>query len=436
MPESTKDIQGIDQMVEEADTLVAELEAFTTGMLQSTSDEGPTIEPQEWTPPAESPSSDPESSADSTPEAAEPAAEPAADSTAEPSSESASEPTAESDADQSAAEPIDDAAATVTQDTADAVSRESDPIAESASDTDPADQPDPAFDPESAIESSESQAGQAVRLDDPPGNEPESISDDAEEPICEVESEDSVHELAGDILMDEAPTPEPHSERNLLSDARAGSIEDTTEASERVRSLDDELARLADEMIEGEDSDEGDANVLVSAPKEDDRGSPGDEEPGPGGQAPPSPGDDAPSPSSASDESNPEKTDQPATSQPAATRPAAECPAAFKDRVLFYAKIAARRSIEIARERGPVIAAQLEPVARLTCERASRPLEKKKPIVRQTIGWVAVSTALYASVVLFYVAFVRKPTMIEPDHPGTTLIDNAGRPIARHPDGD
>jgi nicotinate-nucleotide--dimethylbenzimidazole phosphoribosyltransferase len=534
MPESTPDIQDIAQLVEQADTLLSELEAVASATAQATSDEGAIIEPREWEPPVDPPEPKQETEVTAAGEAADPVASEAEtntasedDSSVEPEAQDTTqraEPVAESDSDadtepdvekesasadepgaasgetadenaavgearasceeaaastlsdvaseeqrvspgavaepspeptagdvatsktqlpssseaqpQTETKPSDETVVTCDQDTEPNLGEQAAEVSAvaSAGDVDPA----PSVDPADVLEAGEVSAsasdradavdepepvelnaGDAVRIEDPPVDTDESL-EEKEEPVCEVESEDSHPEPAGEILMDEECSAAGHVDPNADGGGRA--VDESDETSERVRSLDDELARLADEMIEGENED---ASVLIDPVSEDDAAS--DES-------------DAEHETSGAAASDTKAAEKPEAASVAAKSDCAASasgpPADTKGRVLFHARAAAQQSVGAVREKGPLVAAHLAPAAKQTCELVSKPLQKKSPIVRRAVGVVAVTTALYASAVLFYVAFIRTPSTPQPEQPGTTLIDETGQAIASHPGDD
>lgn len=439
MPEPTEDKQDIDQLVAQADELVAELEAETAIVIQSASEEGPLVESLEWTPPPEVEEEPPvEEAAGADSEAAETDAEAVEETEEEAVTEQvadANEDAAESEVPTAnepelSAAPADTDANTVSEETTPSVDG-----SETAS-----------SEPEISVPTGEGDASLlSVGQDEVPAvtddvagpidsdeAEVDSSPDLSAEAVCEIESDESAPEEPGDILADEESPGVPTRAEEPKADLPSELVQDSPETGDRIRSLDDELAKLADEMMEGDDDAEDLLLGETPEPEEVAAGAAADGESiyGPELSGDSVNGGDA---SVAASDSTPASAT--VETKGDGSGGATGNPEDFKQRVVLMTKGVARKGVEIARERGPIIAAQIEPVARKTCERVSKPLDKKKPVVRKAVGWVAVTTTIYACIVLFYVAFLRKPTVIDPSTPGTTLIDQSGISIANHPDG-
>ena len=250
MAEAKQDIQDIGQLVAEADGLVVELRERLDQVVRSASDDGPQVELQEWFPPSVEPPAAPDASpadeeqpTDAVPEAsAIPEASAAPEALAEP--EAPAEPTPSE---------------SVTSETAVSESAEPD---EPTAPTEPLaeDVPETTEQPSILVSTGESEQITASPDEAVLGTEEDAVVDSGEGPSdsgSEPEAGEAANEPEDEpdkVRVDEKEES-PSVEGELLVDATA-EVGDTAEAQERVRSLDSELARLADSMIEGEDDDD------------------------------------------------------------------------------------------------------------------------------------------------------------------------------------
>ena len=404
MAEAKQDIQDIGQLVAEADGLVVELRERLEQVVQSASDDGPQVELQEWFPPSVEPPAAPDASPadEEQPTDAAPEASAVPEASADP--EALAEPEAP-------AEPTP--SESVTSETAVSESAEPDeptaptePLAEDVTET--------TEQPSILVSTGESEQITPSPDEAVLGTEEDAVVDSGEGPSdsgSEPEAVEATNEPEDEpdkVMVDEKEEA-PSVESELLVDATA-EVGDTAEAQERVRSLDSELARLADSMMEGEVDDE--QSVLVEGGNEslpDKAGS--------------KPADAVPA-------AAPEDVPVSASSEPD--------PVAVADGpgggVLYHLRRALSAACPGLTRLVPTLVGEFGPTARVLCQRASGPVNKRPPVVRRAVGCVAIVTAMYAVAVLVYVAVLRKPPTIDALNTGTTLVSGSGEAVASRRD--
>ncbi len=231
----------------------------------------------------------------------------------------------------------------------------------------------------------------------------------AEQAIDELEQqlEDLIDAGAEQVAEAEAPPPKG---RGADPDAAA------TLAAEDLKDLDQQIAALTDELLEGDFVDAAGETVETSAPPAADKRGP-EAEPQPAAakakQSGPALDDESAEPEAvaeapgeqAEDESAEAETPAPAPAGPAAqrevARPAASKPAARSSggpNPLLVVMLSTAKKAEAG--------------ARTLADLASTPLKNRPKIVRDTVGWFGLWTLFLAICVWVTLAFFRSP-----DHP-------------------
>lgn len=417
MAEANNDIQDTGQLVARADCLVGELRETMVRVTQSASDEGPQVQLEEWSPPSEeTPAAEDASPADQEEltDAEESAAleEPETTPVSEASvtSEAPAEPEALAETEASAElEPSKSAPSemevseTVERAESDEPMAQTEPLAEDVPEK-----------PSILVSARESERMTPRPDEAVPGNEMDAVinsDEDSSDAGTESQVIDATNEPEGKpgMVMVEEKEEVSSVESELLVDATA-EAGDTAEARERVRSLDSELARLADSMIEGEVDDEH--SVLV-----DD----GDDPP------PDEAGSESPDavPAGVSEDASA------SMSAPPRFDPVADDPGGG---VLYHLRRAAAAAWQLLERFLPTLAGEFGPTAHVVCQSASRPVNQRPPVVRRAVGWVAIATAMYATAVLVYVGILRKPTTIDAKNTGMSLVSGSEEVVAGRPD--
>lgn len=195
--------------------------------------------------------------------------------------------------------------------------------------------------------------------------------------------------------------------------------------AEQIRSLDDELAQLADEMIVGDVSD-GFEEVAASS-----------EDEAPAGEAP----DDQPTDDLEQQEAlrdleeiaaASEEVDQEIQGKLRKGKLAPELSGVGSVQVI---QRALGVCVGLARKHGPVIAAEVRPVVRKACEIVSKPLDGRSPVVRMAVGLIGLTTLMYAIAVLVYVIGIRTPRQEPAPQTDVVLRGGDGKSMARAGDG-
>ena len=351
MAEAKQDIQDIGQLVAEADGLVVELRERLEQVVRSASDDGPQVELQEWFPPSVEPPAAPDASPADEEEptdaaASEPDAPTEPESAAVPEASAIPEAPAEPEA---LAEPDEPTAPT-------------EPLAE--------DVPDTPEQPSILVCTGESEQITPSPDEAAVGVEEDAVvdsSEDSSDSDSEPEAVDATNEPEGepDKAMVDEKEEAPSVESELLVDATA-EVGDTAEARERVRSLDSELARLADSMIDGEADD--DTSVLVDDGNDSSPAEAGSE---PTDAVPA----EAPEDASASESAPPDPV-------VVAGGPGGG--------VLYHLRRAALAAWPGLTRLVPTLVGEIGPTARVVCERASGSVNKRPPVVRRAVGCVAI----------------------------------------------
>jgi len=209
-----------------------------------------------------------------------------------------------------------------------------------------------------------------------------------------------------------------HSEE--LAERRFSELRDPD--AEQIRSLDDELAQLADDLVAGDISDglEGLVEAVSDVEPEPSADRPAD-------VATASVHDDAlrelEEIASASDGVEREIESRRRGDTGAAGPLDASVPLARLARV-------GETCVRLGRKYGPIIAAEVRPLVRKMCEILSQPLDGRPPIVRQSVGIFGVVTLVYALVVLFYVIAIRAPYQEQAPPTDVVLRADDGRAVA------
>ena len=422
MAEEKHDIQDTGQLVARADRLVGELRQTMDRVAQSASDEGPQVQLEEWSPPSEetpaaedAPPTDDEDPIDTEESESdvleEPETTPVPEASVTPETPAEPEDLAEPEA---PAEPEPSESATPEMDVSETVEpAESD---EPTAHTEPPaeDEPESAEQPSIVVSTGESEQPTLPPDEAVSGNEMDAVvnsDEDSADSESELEVVDATNEREGEpeMVMVEDKEEAPSVESELFVDATA-EAGDTAEARERVRSLDSELARLADSMIEGEVDDEH--SVLV-----DD-------------------GDDPPSDEAGTESADAVPAEAPegavaSMSAPPRLDPVADDPG---EGVLYHLRRAAAAAWRLLERFLPTLAGELGPTAHVVCQCASGPVNKRPPVVRRAVGFVAIVTAMYVATVLVYVAVLRKPPTIDAKNTGMSLVPGSDEVVAGRPD--
>lgn len=201
----------------------------------------------------------------------------------------------------------------------------------------------------------------------------------------------------------------------LLAEAASGSA--PAEAPQSIGSLDDELAKLASELIEGDVE--------------------GDAPPPPAIRPAPSAPAAAPLREVSRAPAAPDPTigDPPVVRRHAASLPKPTPPAPPKTplwrRVISGAKVIAGATIAAVRRHTPTLLAFLEPIAYRIAALISSPLRNRPALVRDAVGWVALGTTFWASCLFVYFMFIFEPEAPHPTSAAVGLVDPA-KPEAEH----
>jgi hypothetical protein len=195
--------------------------------------------------------------------------------------------------------------------------------------------------------------------------------------------------------------------------------------AEQIRSLDDELAQLADEMIVGDVSDgfeEIASSAEDEAPAEEARDDQGVGE-GEGEDAL----RDLEEIAAASEEVDREIQGKLGKAKVA--------PELAGSGYVMVIQRALGVCVRLARKHGPVIAAEVRPVVHKACEIVSRPLDGRSPVVRMAVGLIGLATLMYAIAVLVYVIGIRTPHQEPAPQTDVVLRGGDGKSMARAGEG-
>jgi hypothetical protein len=225
-----------------------------------------------------------------------------------------------------------------------------------------------------------------------------------------------------------APDDEDLSSRvdQLLAEAARG--DDQEAQPESIGTLDDELAQLAADLVEGDiraETPPPPATGVVAA--------------APGAPTSPSVVDPALDPSIG---------DPPMVrrSPPPEAAPAVPAGPPLWKRALAALVTGASLAAALLRRYGPVVLGWMEPVAYRIAAVVSAPLRDRPALIRDAVGWVAMMTAFYASIVFVYFLFIYEPeapaahsapvNLTDPAHPDEPPSASHASPKKEHAPAD
>lgn len=246
----------------------------------------------------------------------------------------------------------------------------------------------------------------------------EAAGPDAREPHPAEQAIDELEQQLEDLI--DAGAEQVGEAEASTSRARAAEPDGAaTLAAEDLEDLDQQIAALTDELLEGDFVDAAGEPVIDSAPPATDKRAPAPEtEPQPASPAPKQSGpaldDESAEPEDAVEAPAEQEEDDGAEAEAPAPVPAAQ-PAAQREVARPSASKPAARS---SGGPHPVVVVMLstakkaEAGARTLADLASTPLKNRPKIVRDTVGWFGLWTLFLAICVWITLAFFRSP-----DHP-------------------